>query len=203
MNPVFQKSPWKKSAQKKNHQIRNKASVELEILSGVIVVNANQRLLMQKAFTAWIKKKTSKVISKVEIFIKYYVICKEQVKKTSIVIGFCLLGVISSRITFLLILLCWYIFNMETTMLTFRNCNKKTEYLSNYFEKINSYSSSKRLTSFFDSEHAFYSYFHVILPFRSNVMFKKVLMMFIWPASTDGVPKNSHSEKYLSLQVFR
>ena len=92
---------------------------------------------------------------------------------------------------------------METTMLTFRNCNKKTEYLSNYFEKINSYSSSKRLTSFFDSEHAFYSYFHVILPFRSNVMFKKVLMMFIWPASTDGVPKNSHSEKYLSLQVFR
>ena len=78
----------------------------MEILSGVIVVNANQRLLMQKAFTAWIKKKTSKVISKVEIFIKYHVICKEQVKKTSIVIGFCLLGVISSRITFLLILLC-------------------------------------------------------------------------------------------------
>ena len=44
------------------------------ILSGVLVVNANQRLLMQKVFAAWIKKKFLKVISKVyfHLFGKYF-----------------------------------------------------------------------------------------------------------------------------------
>ena len=47
---MFQKSPWKKAAQEINDQIRKKTAVELEIFSDVIVVNANQKLLMQKAF---------------------------------------------------------------------------------------------------------------------------------------------------------
>ena len=55
--PVFQKSPWKKANQEKNHQIRENTAVEVEILSDVFVVNANQRLLMQKIFATLIKKK--------------------------------------------------------------------------------------------------------------------------------------------------
>ena len=49
-NPVFHKSPRKKASQEKNHQIQKKPAVELEILSRVLVVNANQWLLMQKVF---------------------------------------------------------------------------------------------------------------------------------------------------------
>ena len=47
------------------HQIQKKTLVELEILSGVIVVNTNQWLLMQEALAAWINMKFLKVISKV------------------------------------------------------------------------------------------------------------------------------------------
>ena len=67
-------SKLKKVSQKKNHQIQKKAAVELEILSVVIVVNANQRLLMQKAYAAWIKKKFLKIISKLYLlsFWKYF-----------------------------------------------------------------------------------------------------------------------------------
>ena len=51
----FQQSPLKKIAQEKNHRIQKKTLVAMEILSGVLVGNTNQWLLMQKAFTAWIK----------------------------------------------------------------------------------------------------------------------------------------------------
>ena len=44
-NLVFQNNPWKKAAHEKNHHIRKKTK-ELEILSDVLVVNANERLLM-------------------------------------------------------------------------------------------------------------------------------------------------------------
>ena len=47
----------KQIAQDKNHQIQMKTLIGLEILSGVLVVNTNQWLLMQKAFATWINMK--------------------------------------------------------------------------------------------------------------------------------------------------
>ena len=70
---VSKESP-KKTNQEKNLQIRKKRAAKLEILSGVLMVNANQRLVMQKAFAAWKKKKFLKVVSKVYFhsFWKYF-----------------------------------------------------------------------------------------------------------------------------------
>ena len=68
-NAVLKKSPWKKIAQEKNHQIQKKTLVRLEILSGVFVVNTNQWL-----FATCISIKFLKVISKVffHSFLKYF-----------------------------------------------------------------------------------------------------------------------------------
>ena len=65
--PCFKRVPQRKLPRKREkiHQIRKKKAVKLEILSNVLVVNANQRLLMQKTFAAWIKKKFLKIIAKV------------------------------------------------------------------------------------------------------------------------------------------
>ena len=56
-----------------------KTAAELEILSEVLVVNANQWLIMQEAFAAWIKMKFLKIILKVYFpsFLKHFysVIC--------------------------------------------------------------------------------------------------------------------------------
>ena len=62
--PCVSKSPWKKTAQEENDQIQKKTLVRLEILTGVLVVNTNQWLLIQKAFAVWINMEFMKVISK-------------------------------------------------------------------------------------------------------------------------------------------
>ena len=41
--------------QEKDHQIWKKTALELENAFGVLVVNTNQRLLMQKLFESWTK----------------------------------------------------------------------------------------------------------------------------------------------------
>ena len=41
--------------QEKNHQIWKKTALELENVFGVLVVNTNQKLLMQKLFESWTK----------------------------------------------------------------------------------------------------------------------------------------------------
>ena len=63
-NSVFQESPRKKTVSEKNNQFQKKTLARLEILSGVLVVNKNQWLIMQKAFAAWTNMKIVKVISK-------------------------------------------------------------------------------------------------------------------------------------------
>ena len=71
MNPVLQKSP-KENCPEKNHQI-HKTPIGLELLSGVLVVNLNEWLLMQKAFAAWINMKFVEVISKLlHLFLKFF-----------------------------------------------------------------------------------------------------------------------------------
>ena len=40
--PIFQESSFKKTVQKKNHQIQRYTLVALEIFSGVLVINTNQ-----------------------------------------------------------------------------------------------------------------------------------------------------------------
>ena len=71
MNTVLQKSP-KENCPEKNHQI-HKTPIGLELLSGVLVVNLNEWLLMQKAFDAWINMKFVEVISKLlHLFLKFF-----------------------------------------------------------------------------------------------------------------------------------
>ena len=69
----------RKLPREKNHQIQQKTAAELEILSEVLVVNANKWLIMQEAFAAWIKTKFLKIILKVYFhsFLKHFysVIC--------------------------------------------------------------------------------------------------------------------------------
>ena len=79
-----------KTAQEKNHQIQKKTLVGLEILSGVLVINANQWLFMQKAFAAWINIKFVEVILSFifEIFLSTNLLGGSE---NSVVLGFCLL----------------------------------------------------------------------------------------------------------------
>ena len=104
-NPVFKKSPREKTTQEKNHQIQKKTLVRLEILSGVLVVNTNQWLLIQKTFATCINIKFVKVISKVYFhsFFKYFcpVIYQSVGSKNSVVLGFCLFSMVCGRIVFL------------------------------------------------------------------------------------------------------
>ena len=70
-NPVFQNSPKENCPGKESSD--SKTLVGLEILSGVLVVNPNQWLLMQKAFAAWINMKFVEVISKLfHSFLKFF-----------------------------------------------------------------------------------------------------------------------------------
>ena len=46
----------------RNFQFKFMSLIGLDILSGVLVVNTSQRLLMQKAFAAWINMKFVKVV---------------------------------------------------------------------------------------------------------------------------------------------
>ena len=61
--------PGKESSDSKEERL-----VGLEILSGFLVVSANQWLLMWKAFAAWISMKLMRVISKkyFYLFLKYF-----------------------------------------------------------------------------------------------------------------------------------
>ena len=110
-NPVFQKSLWKKTDQEKNHQIQRKTLVGLEILSGALVVNTDQWLLMQKALAAWINMKFVKVISKAYFhsFFKYFY------SANIFMVVFCLLWIISGRIVFLWKILRWNIFSVANS----------------------------------------------------------------------------------------
>ena len=71
-NPVFQKSMIKNYPGKES--TNSDVDAELEILSGVLVLNTNQWLLVQEAFAAWINMKFVKDISKVYFhsFLKYF-----------------------------------------------------------------------------------------------------------------------------------